>query len=223
MRVGPLIDYTLIAEAMSFYTHLGYTPVEVPWIVPHNISYLTCHDDDLVFWTKTNKSNMGRALVGSAEQGLLDLIISKSLPLNKKYVSCSPCFRVNNDDSPIHFDQFMKVELGWAVTYDQISFYLKEDRLNLCEVTDLLIYQLIHHAESFFESQTTKPLSRVDTDEGIDLTINDIEIGSYGFRPISYRSTDSTKLTSPFVWVYGTGLALPRFTQAISSDDDGNP
>jgi hypothetical protein len=46
----------------------------------------------------------------------------------------------------------------------------------------------------------------MENGEGLDLMINDIEIGSYGQRSVA-----------GFSWIYGTGLALPRFSQAISA------
>jgi hypothetical protein len=45
----------------------------------------------------------------------------------------------------------------------------------------------------------------VKTDVGYDLEINGIEVGSYGRREVG-----------DFTWVYGTGLALPRFSQALN-------
>ena len=43
----------------------------------------------------------------------------------------------------------------------------------------------------------------VETDEGKDIYLNDIEIGSYGTRTHKDMS-----------WSYGTGVALPRYSQA---------
>ena len=43
----------------------------------------------------------------------------------------------------------------------------------------------------------------VKTEEGLDIELNGIEIGSYGYR--SYKD---------FHWIYGTALAEPRFSLA---------
>lgn len=51
---------------------------------------------------------------------------------------------------------------------------------------------------------TEHKIEVVDTDEGFDLQLGGIEIGSYG-----KRHHDSF---GP--WAYGTGLALPRFSVA---------
>lgn len=49
------------------------------------------------------------------------------------------------------------------------------------------------------------------TSEGFDLTYKGIELGSYGMRK-----------HEQFTWAYGTGLALPRFSQAVSYDGIGS-
>ena len=46
----------------------------------------------------------------------------------------------------------------------------------------------------------------VKTDEGYDLEINGIEVGSYGAR---YHAKIGW-------WAYGTGLAEPRYTTAMN-------
>ena len=46
----------------------------------------------------------------------------------------------------------------------------------------------------------------VPTKEGYDLMINGIEVGSYGLR-----------MGNGYEWVYGTGLAEPRFSVAINT------
>lgn len=49
-------------------------------------------------------------------------------------------------------------------------------------------------------------ITKVEIDEfSYDLEINNIEVGSYGIR--QYKN---------LFWVYGTGLAEPRFSQAIN-------
>lgn len=65
-------------------------------------------------------------------------------------------------------------------------------------------------AFNFFSSKipilNNNKLKIINTNEGLDITFNDIEIGSYGIRQ-----------HDNFIWVYGTGLAEPRFSRAIAS------
>lgn len=124
-------------------------------------------------------------LVGSAEQGM----IAKNLPRDVLFVACGPCFRrLDNVHDGYHFDHFMKVELGIRV--DSI--------LRAARERDVLITAAI----DFFQTITDHDLDIVITPDGYDINISGIEIGSYGFRRIQ-----------DYYWVYGTGLALPRFSQ----------
>lgn len=50
---------------------------------------------------------------------------------------------------------------------------------------------------------------RVETSAGWDVEVDGVEVGSYGHNEL--RDGDA-----PFVWVYGTGLAEPRLSQAIA-------
>lgn len=206
MRVGPQIDYRLIADAMTFYTALGYQPVEVPWVVSDEVSELTCPDTKLAFGVSKYDTHVGK-LIGSSEQALISAVCSGALPSGKKLVCCSPCFRVNQDDSPYHFDQFMKIELGFGYP---LAKYKDLETVSVRMPNMISIIRLfIHHARSFFESKTSSKVETYnsDTDPETDILVNDIEVGSYGWRLIPNNG-------NPFIWCYGTGLALPRFTQA---------
>ncbi len=116
-------------------------------------------------------------LVGSAEQSLLSMPDLPSVPL----VAVTPCFRSDPPDA-LHQPYFMKVEL-----------YQEGNNLDF----------ILASAEYFHTvSSTVKPMIE-ETHEGFDITINGIEVGSYGVRTHNDRT-----------WSYGTGLALPRFTTA---------
>ena len=83
-----------------------------------------------------------------------------------------------------------------------------EPRLSKLSAPDLLAVaksyeHLLQHALMVMQSFGT-PLSVVATEEGHDLMLNGIEVGSYGHRSIPGIET----------WAYGTGLALPRFSVA---------
>ena len=104
-----------------------------------------------------------------------------------KYVAASPCFRDEVKCDEIHFPYFFKVEL--------ISINSKSPEWDMD--------QCIDHAQDFFTANCNDKIEIVKTKDGFDLNLNNIEIGSYGIR--SYEG---------FQWVYGTGLAEPRFSQA---------
>lgn len=188
MGIGPDIDWGAISFAIAFYKSLGYHYVEVPWMVPTPVAMLTCPDESLL--VKLAGANTG--LVGSAEQSFLKMDLDGLLPKGM-YVACSPCFRVENSDDGWHFPTFMKVELYRTG--------------NVCPE---VLYDTVQHAEKFFNDQLNvgfyrrhENLERAITTDGIDLMLNGVEIGSYGIRKLG-----------EIKWIYGTGLAVPRFSQA---------
>ncbi len=81
--IRPRIDYALLGRAFDYYLGLGYTYVEVPYAVSHDIIRLTLppqYEPDYV-------AGLG-CLVGSAEQSLLSLDLGPG-----SYMAVSPCFR----------------------------------------------------------------------------------------------------------------------------------
>ncbi len=121
-----------------------------------------------------------RFLVGSAEQGFLEM----DLPPGS-YMSVSPCFRRGERDS-IHQETFMKLELHQT------------------DATSLdALHTMIEKCRAYFRSIAPGlNIELVATEEGWDIEMEGVEIGSYGRRTALGRT-----------WLYGTGLALPRFTQ----------
>lgn len=181
------IDWATLAYAVEWYRGCLYTYVEVPWIVPSSVNMLTCPDENLLM----KIAGTTTSLVGSAEQSFLKMEMDGKL-IKGRYVACSPCFRVEDSNDGWHFPTFMKVELYRT------------------DATDIkALYEMVASAEAFFKkySWPTRPqqnVTRLITHEGIDLLINGIEVGSYGIRTLG-----------GFSWIYGTGLALPRYTQAV--------
>lgn len=190
-----MIDYRLIVEAQVFYTKNDFKNMETPWIVPRWASDITRPKDRNGMRVKM-KDEFGEYdygdLVASGEQGFLATIPNG---LNKGlYQTTAPCFR----DEPVfdkwHLPHFMKLEL--------ISVFPDKPGDDL-----LYMMQLASH----FAMANGHPFcTMVETSEGYDLMSKEgIELGSYGIR-----GTDGAS------WVYGTGLALPRFTDARNSNDD---
>lgn len=103
----------------------------------------------------------------------------------KRYVCATPCYR---DDPPdkLHRQTFFKVELMTAQP----------------ENAEYELVETLEAAAGFFR-QYGRPV-RKSAPGGIDLEINGVEVGSYGIR--SYKD---------FRWVYGTGCAEPRLSQAL--------
>lgn len=184
----PEINYALLGEAIAFYKKLGYTYIEAPWAVSDKTVAITCPNPQF----SGEVAHMG-SLVGSAEQSFLHLDLQRKLGTGK-FVACTPCFRIGDEEGEHHFPTFMKVEL------------YQNGEANM---VDLL--RMIADAGACFRELGADPadLGCPSTDDGWDITLNDLEIGSYGAR------THTLEDGSYHFWLYGTGLALPRFEQAL--------
>jgi elongation factor P--beta-lysine ligase len=183
-----LIDYKLLDDSVQWYESRGYTRVETPWVVSEKIAAITM--PSFVKEHLVVKNGKRKIFVGSGEQGFLSLI-NKGFLSAGQYQTITPCMR-DDDFGPYHTKYFMKNELIWFDNDDD-SYYA-----DMLEV-------VIHDAMRFFAMHVPNQdsLYRIETDEGFDINYAGIELGSYGIRQC------------PFVkWVYGTGLALPRFTRA---------
>lgn len=175
------IEWSLIGQAIDFYSKYDFQYIEVPWTVSSEAIAVTLPIDKYGFLAWHPKKELG-FLVGSAEQSFIQMMISGKLDPGR-YSAATPCFREDDIDQ-YHLPYFFKIEL-----IDTISESVN-DTLSI--------------AKSFFDKLSLKPTEILETsDNCYDIYLNGIEIGSYGLR--RYQK---------YAWVYGTGLALPRFSQA---------
>lgn len=182
-----MINYALIAEAERFYQNYGYQLIDVPWIVSEQISNITLPPGKKAFRALNDFESVPyyyQTLVGSAEQAFMQMRWDGALE-NGRYVATSPCFRDESDST--HFSQFMKVEL----------IEVRKQRAN----THSDVLQMVDTALLFFR-QYRDDIRVINTADGYDIVTNDdLELGSYGSRYHPHIGH----------WIYGTGLALPRF------------
>lgn len=182
------IDYALLAKSVPFYEALGFQRIESPWTVPKPISDIT--KPDFASDYLVVKNGKQKIFVASGEQSFLSLINKSFLPPGK-YQTITPCMRDDNF-GPYHTKYFMKNELIWwgDVGYDQLYFVRNQ-------------------AKDFFKSLISKSdefeMMEVERYQW-DILVNGVEVGSYGLRECSFCK-----------WVYGTGLALPRFNMALKA------
>lgn len=126
-----------------------------------------------------------KVLVASGEQSFLYLYLKGFLPKGR-YQTITPCFRDEVFDLT-HTKYFIKNELI-------ITDYVNVESLN----------SLIESCKKFFESELNREIDIIKTEQGYDLEFEGVEIGSYGIRKCEYLE-----------WVYGTGLAEPRFSTLL--------
>lgn len=191
-RENLTIDWARIGRAIDFYKSLGYQYIEAPWIVEEQYRKIT-YPHQIAFATDYGD------LVGSAEQSFIALhfenrkrnrhtFTGRVGQTAARFVACTPCFRDHQPNDRYHMPYFMKVEL----------FELETEKPG----------DMFHDAGRFFASEGALP-EMVKTEEGMDWFVGGIEVGSYGQR--SVKDHDGILQT----WNYATGLAEPRFSQAL--------
>lgn len=163
-------------DAEAHYNHNGYQVMDVPWIVSNEVTRVTLPTDRQAISTKLGD------LVGSGEQGFIDLMMKNMLPLGA-YQTITPCFRDEPKLSTLTRNYFWKLEL--------IIHYIDQ-----CSV-----WPMIDLAYEYFSKWIKCEV--IETHEGFDIVTIDgnVELGSYGRRTWQQHK-----------WVFGTGLAEPRFS-----------
>jgi len=181
------IDWTLIGKAIQYYTDNKYNYKEVPWMVQKEAINTTIPTGKLPFFITHPNMPVTKMLVGSAEQSFIQTMLDGNLSKGK-YCAATPCFRDDIIDK-WHQLYFFKVELI-EVEPDFKS-----------------VFEMMYCAKTFMEELGNCKIDIIKTNEGYDLKLQGIEVGSYGYRK-----------TNDFSWIYGTGLALPRFSQALNNN-----
>ena len=187
-----LINYDILHKAIKYFGKHGFQQIEVPWRVSKEAIEGTFNSDNS-FTTED------KFLIGSAEQGFLELKLKNKLHHNQ-LMSVSPCFR-NETEDYFHQQEFLKLELIYfsnhPINQEDIQ-YIAFRRF----VINFIIKKLkIKYGEIVI--MQTKDKSSIWSE---DILINGIEYGSYGIR----KFQDS-------YYVYGTGVALPRVSKIIES------
>lgn len=147
---------------------------------------------DVIEATAPDKANLypykDEYLVASGEQSFMQMLKEDRLKENKKYMCVTPCFRHEQTYDTYTRPYFIKVEL-FVRGYGGVW----ESKI-------------LGDAKEFFNRYLPREAKVVPTPEGTDLFYNGIELGSYGLRNIEDLG----------VWVYGTGVAEPRFSSVLS-------
>jgi hypothetical protein len=199
------IDYALLGRALALWGRQGFQQVEAPWRVGLSVIALTKppHVDRADYLL----AGTGKALVASGEQSLLYQACKGFLPPGR-YMTVTPCFR-NDDHGPYHAKQFLKLEVmvlgaaDWAPT--------QRDVVVLANTAADIAAQLAPEAIGHLGTSPVggdDPLAVAGTSQ-LDLVLEiagrEIELGSYGARRAPFAA-----------WLYGTGLAEPRFSGATA-------
>lgn len=195
------IDYNLLNKALKYFSKKRFKQVEVPWRVSREAVEAT-------FDSRESFKSDDKFLIGSAEQGFLELYLQNKLTSNQ-LMSVSPCFR-NEEEDYLHQQEFMKLELIYFINS-------KIDDIDIM-FNSFFVYNLF---KNFVISFIIKKLKIKSTDivtletndsnsiYSEDILINGIEYGSYGIRQFQDK-----------YYIYGTGIALPRASKILKSLKD---
>lgn len=170
---GAEINYLHVGFAIAHYKKLGYEYIEVPWYVSNESILATKPEENAIVQVDYDTN-----LIGSAEQGFIELLSTYQLDRDRKYVSASPCFR----------DELNQYEPGFLQPY-----FFKVELFNQKPTVE----RMVAEATSLFRT-LGGTVKKCHTKDGIDLMVNGIEVGSYGERTVDGKTfTYGTGLAEP--------------------------
>lgn len=190
-----IIDYDLFNKSLKYFSKRGFKQVEVPWRVSQEAIEGT-------FDSNQSFKSDDKFLIGSAEQGFLELYLQNKLTSNQ-LMSVSPCFR-NESEDYFHQQEFMKLELiCFLDKLADLDFRFNNEYSNIKRlVINFIIKKLKIKASDIVVLETNESNSIYSE----DILINGIEYGSYGIRQFQDK-----------YYIYGTGIALPRASKILKS------
>ena len=200
--VGTEQHYKHLIHAIKYYEAAGFKWLDVPWAVSEEAIYLTRPPH--VVGDPPSYASGGKKIfpVASAEQSFLQMQMDATERMASSYVTMTPCYRNEPVIDELHQPYFMKVEL---ISWDKTTH---ED-----------LTKMVAHARLLFEENLWMDcVKNTDPDpigiEAYDLVTSHtgIELGSYGIR-------EHPKVGR---WLYGTGLAEPRYSYALEKEEPFN-
>jgi seryl-tRNA synthetase len=200
-------------EAREHFEEKGFKFVDVPWCVSWDAIMMTrpphIQGEPFHFWAGGNKQYP----VASAEQSFLEMQLeatNKGKPITGSYCAITPCFRNEPKLDDLHQPYFMKCEL---ISWVPIDGKLIEQEIQM--------HRMIDDARKLFEAEGLE-VECVPNPEGLHDPIavegqafdiisfrGNVEVGSYGIRQHPQVGR----------WIYGTGIAEPRFSYALEVEE----
>lgn len=180
----------LLFECVKTMGYLGYLLIDVPYYVSKEVSELTKPD-----WSDDLHHSENLVYVGSGEQSFLEMIKTKQLS-HGRYMCLTPCFRNEPELDILHLKMFLKLEL--------IDYLDTDDEDYARKTLDNMMFDMLNFYQHYLPKYHIEK-SEVIKDQ-FDILLDGVEIGSYGIR----------KTLGGELYVYGTGVALPRLNVAIA-------
>jgi hypothetical protein len=207
MRYVSTLQYARLLDAAEYYAKCGFKYIDVPWGVSREAVLMTrpphVQGEPFSFVA----GGMSFYPVASAEQSFLQMqidAVNAGSPITGSFCTITPCFRNEAVLDDLHQPYFMKLEL---ISWDKTS---AED-----------LSKMIAHARLYIENDDAgvwvdvvqnndpDPIARHQAYDIVSKHAR-IELGSYGIRQHEKVGR----------WLYGTGLAEPRYSYAIEAEEN---
>lgn len=188
------ISLEVLMNAQAWWSRF-FTNKTVPALVDPDVMDYTCPPGviDTRLYGKYSST-----VVASAEQSFLQLDKDGELE-DGDWMALTPCYRDEPVFDDVHLPVFLKLELIRIV--DDANFFTRTEAMYLA-----------HKMQKFFMEYYGMPTTLLETEIGWDVMYEDLELGSFGVR----RSMTGRS------YIYGTGLAEPRASIAISRFNSGS-
>jgi len=205
MRYVGTLPYARMLDAREYYEKCGFKFIDAPWAVGRDAILMTRPPE---YEGEPFSYEAGGELlypVASAEQSFIQMqmdAIAIGKRITGSYCAMTPCFRNEPVLDDLHQPYFFKLELiSWdKTTPEDLTKMVAAARLYIENDDPGLFIDVI-------KNNDPDPLS-VSQAYDIITSITKIELGSYGIR-------EHAKVGR---WVYGTGLAEPRYSYAIEKE-----
>ena len=99
-------NYSLISSILDYFIldPKNYEFLDLPWLINTYFESATLPEDRL-----SNKFiHSDKTFVGSAEQSFIEFVSKNKATKNKKYISCTPCVRLDDNKDIYHIKQYNK-------------------------------------------------------------------------------------------------------------------
>lgn len=169
-----------LVTAALHYEGAGYLPLDVPMLVDASVSMHT-----KPYGVPDLHHNSKKVYVASGEQSFIQMNKEGSLPQEGRFQCVTPCYRHERFLDQEHQLIFLKLEL-----------------IDIGVCSEDAVMSMVDDVLPLFKRLVGCDIKTEFTEDGIDLTCNGVELGSYGLR----KMPDGTP------YCYGTGLALPRIS-----------
>lgn len=216
---GIITQWHLLFTAIQRYGD-KYRYVDVPYIIPNDYAVINVDDEHRKKKQLTHVSRSGEfsgAYVGSAEQSFVYGLMAGNCPWGApgNWMSLTTCVRAEPNVDDLHQEVFSKLELLSLFPTD-VDFIDVHHQLHAMLRDATVIFREMLMAVNA-PPNIRLELIIVPDDASIhsmDIVLSngnaEIEIGSYGIRELPSSVSDISSW-----YVYGTGIAEPRFSAAV--------